>query len=92
MFDLKDGGFKSRKFIFSFFTSVCILVAGLIAGRWPAFSPGLPYVINGLIYVLAIFVGGNAAIKWITGNHQLSALKIGTDQPEEVKSEEKKAD
>jgi len=56
----KDGGAKSRKLWFSVGTSVIIVLASLVVPH-ALFGE----VVAGLISVNGIYVGGNAAAKWI---------------------------
>lgn len=55
----KDGGYGSRKFWFSVYTSVVIVVA---AKMCPAAV--LPEVVAGLVAVCGIFVTGNVVNRW----------------------------
>jgi len=57
----KDGGAKSRKLWFSGATSALVIIASL-------FVPSAVFgeVVTGLITVCGIYVGGNAATRWIT--------------------------
>lgn len=82
----KDSGIKSRKLWFCAATSFSIVVSGLII---PAAV--LSEVVMGLISVCGIFVGGNAATKWITTRHLGKAL-VSTPTPGPVKSSKGKND
>lgn len=67
-----DGGFLSRKLVFATFTSILIVVASLVV-------PGvaLSTVIEGLTFVCAIYVGGNAATRFIQTRGQAPAPASG---------------
>lgn len=56
-----DGGIKSRKLWFSVGSSIMLVLASLVVP-----VAVFPNVMYGLISVNAIYVGGNAATKWIT--------------------------
>ena len=62
MSDLReqDGGARSRKLWLTVATQVVIVVASLFV---PA--PLFPEVVMGLVTVCGIYVGGNAATRWV---------------------------
>lgn len=59
-----DGGVTSRKMWFCVGTSLSVILSGL-------FIPTMIFseVVMGLISVCAIYVGGNAATKWVQTRH-----------------------
>lgn len=61
---MSDGGVTSRKMWFCVGTSLSVILSGL-------FIPAAIFseVVMGLISVCAIYVGGNAATKWVATRH-----------------------
>lgn len=74
----KDGGYRSRKFVFSVICLVSVLVAGLVC---PAAM--MPEVVTGILGVCALYIGGNVANR-IKGASVL-AKEIAATTPEETK-------
>lgn len=68
--------FQSRKLLFAIFTSVTVVFSALIVPEM-----GLGEVITGLVSVAAIYIGGNAASRWISAKHSKK-------EPKEPKKEE----
>lgn len=62
---IHDGGWKSRKLMFSVGTSLAIVLLALLAGSYmPALIPVLPECYGALLAVLATYSGANFAGKW----------------------------
>jgi hypothetical protein len=66
----EDGGMKSRKLLFAVLTSALILVAGKYLP-----DASLGEIVMGLVSVCGIYVGGNAAARWISSSHAAGVAK-----------------
>jgi hypothetical protein len=57
LFDSRDGGMRSRKFLLAVYSMHLIFGAGLIAARWTSFAPNLPTVTGGILGALGLYYG-----------------------------------
>lgn len=79
----RDGGWKSRKLIYSAATSVVIVgVAILAATVFPAMAPMLPEIYGGLLACLATYSGANFAGRYTMTKYGTPTLP----KPEEPKA------
>lgn len=61
-----DGGYWSRKFTLSVGMAVASIGLAVAATVWPQFSALFDELTNTLMGILAIYVGGNTATKWVS--------------------------
>lgn len=80
----KDGGAKSRKLWLSVGTSILIILSSLIV---PA--PVFGEVVAGLITVCGIYVGGNAATKWIAARKKSGVIAAVTAEAPDLTKKRK---
>lgn len=88
MSDLReqDGGAKSRKLWLTVATQVVIVLASLFV---PA--PLFPEVVMGLVTVCGIYVGGNAATRWVMARGGAAAAATPAVKPPPLPKAAKKA-
>ena len=69
MMDPTDGGYASRKFWFSVYTSALIFVSGALASTqtFKLLAPQLNVIVGGLLGALAIYCGANVGAKHVIG-------------------------
>lgn len=70
MVDYKDNGFKSRKMIMTYVVLLLGTVGFIITGYWPALAVTFPEYCMFLIGASGVYIGGNAAIKWVAARSQ----------------------
>lgn len=61
-----DGGYWSRKFTLSVGMAIASIGLAVAATVWPQFSALFDELTNTLMGILAIYVGGNTATKWVS--------------------------
>ncbi len=66
-FDLKDGGWKSRKLWMTVIAQVLILGGGLATGFYPGIQAAYGTLVGGLVSCLALFLGGHVVGAHLTG-------------------------
>lgn len=67
--DIRDGGFWSRKLLYSIGTSVAIVGGGFLAAYVDGFRPIYETYIGGLMGVLALYLGVNVGNKFVVGKN-----------------------
>jgi len=81
--DLRDGGFKSRKYLFSVLALFLIFLGGVLAALYPAISAVYPTMVTGLVTVTGVYLTGNAVSKNITTKAILATPATELAKPEE---------
>lgn len=87
-FDPNDGGFASRKLLYSAGTSLGIILTAICAGHWPAIIPMYPTIVGGLLGALGVFAGANVAGKWAIGKNINERDADDVEKPAEPKPNE----
>jgi hypothetical protein len=72
----EDGGMASRKLWFAILASVLVIVAAKVLPEATAGD-----AVMGLVSICAIYVGGNAATKWVLGRAKLGGKKAPPAAP-----------
>jgi hypothetical protein len=67
--DWKDNGYKSRKLTMSYVVMALGTLGYLAVGKWPALAVAYPEFCVFLIGTSGIYVGGNAAVKWVAARN-----------------------
>jgi hypothetical protein len=60
-----DSGYNSRKFHIAVVGMLLIILAGVVAGNWPTFSPQYPTAVWGIVSIAVGYMGGNVAAKYV---------------------------
>ena len=60
----KDGGYGSRKFLFTIGMVVVVLGSTAVSAYWAPFGALYHELTNTLMGIMAIYIGGNTATKW----------------------------
>jgi hypothetical protein len=83
VFDVKDGGYFSRKFTFGVGATLLIVFVALVAAKWvPAMIPMYDAMVGGIIALYGLFLGGNISGKHVIGKANVAAKKA-VESPEE---------
>jgi len=86
-FDVKDGGYKSRKLWITVFTMALISGVSILTAKYPAIVAVHSTLVGGLISCLALFLTGNVAASHLTGKNMIASAALGTDPDADAASE-----
>jgi hypothetical protein len=78
--DKTDGGWKSRKLLFSVFVVFLSFVGWILGGIWPVLQVNYISMLGALTGTLTLFIGGNLGAKHVVGNNIAKLAPV----PEEV--------
>jgi hypothetical protein len=70
---LHDGGFLSRKLLFSLFSVIVIFAGWLIAGHFPSLQGLFQTYVGGVVGVAGLYLTGSVATNW-TATKAISAV------------------
>lgn len=62
---LIDGGFKSRKLLFSVFSTLILLAGWFVAGHWVSLQPMFSSFVGGVVGVAGLYLTGSVATKFV---------------------------
>jgi hypothetical protein len=83
-----DGGFKSRKLWLVLFAMALNFGSFILLGKFPAIAAEYSTLVSSVVALVAVYTGGNAATKHITGKHIVE--KMAQTKPEaEAEAEDK---
>lgn len=82
-----DGGWKSRKLWFGFYSTMLLFCGMYLASKEPAVAALYGEFVGGLVGIVTVVLGGNIAGKWVAGD---AAKKLGPEVTAEVKVEQPK--
>jgi hypothetical protein len=74
VFDVKDGGYFSRKFTFGVGATLLLVIVAFVAARWvPAMIPMYDAIVGGVIALYGLFLGANVGGKHVIGKANVAA-------------------
>jgi hypothetical protein len=80
---LKDGGLKSRKFLFAMGVCMLIFAGGALAAKWAALSGLYDTMVEGLVAVTAIYLAGNVTSRFASKGVLSKSMESGKDKEDE---------
>ena len=86
LFDTKDSGFLSRKFILTLICMILVMVSGVVAAYLTALGPLYTTLIGGLLGALGLYLTGNVAQTFSAGSANAKIIEASgavSEEPEE---------
>ncbi len=83
-FDIKDGGYKSRKFWITIFTMGMITGTSLLATKYSGMASLYGTLVGGLVSCLALFLTGNVAQTHLMGRNIVATAALGGEPDVDV--------
>ena len=81
---LHDGGFLSRKLLFSVFSAALIFAGWLIAGHFASLQGLFQTYVGGVVGIAGLYLTGSVATNWVG----TKAISASADQPKKPAADE----